>query len=402
MTVAEFKQALEAGHRLVVIDVRNPMSFAASKIDGSEHVSVYNAPFSEIMSEPGAKDFVDALKSYTERHMGDKLPQDATVVAVCASGNSSVPVTEGLRHLGYNARNLKGGMAAWGNYYDVRTVKVDDTTTVFQISRPARGCLSYMIASGKEAVVIDALRHDSVYTDVAKDYGLRIVRVLDTHGHADHISGGPALAAQFGIPYNLHPYDAIHPIDVLPAVVDYEPIHDGQLLRFGSTDDGREQATLRVMHVPGHTLGQVAFILNESHAFVGDTIFVESIARPDLGGRGDTWAPIHYESLKALVQLPDDTVFWPGHHSSSAEADGEGLFGRTVKTLRETNSGLQRLQQGEDVFVRFILDNLPEFPEQYVDIKRVNIGLIQPDERAAAHLETGRNICALSEAYAQD
>src|SRR5690625_2225862 len=145
-----------------------------------------------------------------------------------------------------------------------------------------------MVSSGNEAVVIDPLRHDNVYADVAREHGLRIVRVLDTHGHADHISGGPALAAQFDVPYNLHPYDAIHPIDVLPAIVDYEPLHDGQRIRFGSADDAGEQATLRVMHVPGHTLGQVAFILNESHAFVGDTIFVESIARPDLGGRGDT------------------------------------------------------------------------------------------------------------------
>lgn len=394
MSVSDFKRKLDEGTPLVVIDVRNPASFAASKIDASEHVTVFNAPFSEIMSEPGAKDFVDALKSYTARRLGDKLTEDATVVAVCASGNSSVPVTQGLIQLGYDARNLEGGIAAWTNYYDVRTVDAGADAKIYQISRPARGCLSYIVAQGEEAVVIDPLRHTSVYEDTAKEHGLRIVRVLDTHGHADHISGGPALARSLGVPYHLHPYDAIHPMDVLPAAIDYEPLHDGDILRFGTG------AALRVMHVPGHTLGQVAFILNESHAFVGDTIFVQSIARPDLGGRGDTWAPIHYESLQRLLALPEDTTFWPGHHSSPGEADDQGLFGRTVKQLRKTNAGLQHLEKGPEVFVRFILDNLPEFPPQYVDIKRVNIGRLRPDGTTAAALETGRNICALSEAYA--
>lgn len=402
MSVAQLKQQLDTGAPLTVIDVRNPLTFAMSKIEGADNLTVLNAPFSEIMAEGGADDFVIALRTYAERHWADTVPTDVPVVVVCASGVSSVPVTGALRAIGYDALNLTGGMAAWGNFYDVHTVFVDDNTTIFQISRPARGCLSYMIAAGDEAVVIDPLRHETAYIDIAQQHDVRIVRVLDTHGHADHISGGPALARALDVPYNLHPYDAIHPIDVLPAVIDYEPIHDGQQFSFGPDAGGSVgAATLRALHVPGHTLGSVALILNESHAFVGDTVFVASIARPDLGGRGETWAPIHYESLQKLMELPAATVLWPGHHSSLAEADVDGLFGRTVTQLRDTNAGVQQLQHGRDAFVQYILANLPKFPQQYIDIKRVNIGLLTPSEREASTLELGRNICALSEAYDQ-
>lgn len=79
-------------------------------------------------------------------------------------------------------------------------------------------------------------------------------------------------------------------MDVLPATVRYEPVSEGQEFRVGS-------ATLRALHVPGQTLGQVVFLLNGRYLFSGDTIYVESIARPDLGGRAETWTPLYYRSL---------------------------------------------------------------------------------------------------------
>lgn len=214
--------------------------------------------------------------------------------------------------------------------------------------------------------------------------------VLDTHAHADHISSGAELAERLGVPYHLHPYDAIHPMDVLPATFRYQPVYDGQEFRVG-------RATLRAIHVPGHTLGQVVYLLDGRYLFSGDTIFVESIARPDLGGRAETWTPLYYRSLLRLMELPDSTLVLPGHFSRPQEADARGRVAARLGDLKRSNEGLQALVAGERAFVDFIMARLPEFPQQYVDIKRVNLGLLRPGEDEASELELGRNVCALAE-----
>ncbi|MCS7041106.1 MAG: hypothetical protein NZP34_15985, partial [Caldilineales bacterium] len=104
-------------------------------------------------------------------------------------------------------------------------------------------------------------------------------------------------------------------------------------------------------------------------------------------------------SLAKLLNLPAETVILPGHFSSLREADENGLFAQTLGTLKAQNEGLQMVQRGEEEFVRYILSSLPTFPPQYVDIKRVNAGLLVPDEDKASELELGKNICALAQAY---
>lgn len=392
ITAKELHDLLNGDDKLFVIDVRNREAFETWKLESRRELVMINVPYFEIIEEGGEDDMVDAVVSYARQHWVDTLPKDALIVVVCAKEGTSDLVAQGLRRLGYRAVILQGGMGTWGDYYDIRPVVAGEELSIFQINRPARGCLSYMVASDGQAVVIDPLRHSDVYVDLAREQGLDIVRVLDTHGHADHISGGPSLARELNIPYHLHPYDAIHPLDVLPAEVVYEPLWDQQQFQFG-------RATIRGLHVPGHTLGNMVFVVNDGYVFTGDTIFIESIARPDLGGRGETWAPIHYESLTSLLELPEHALILPGHFSAPSEADDEGLYARTLGELKVSNEGLKQLSQGKDGFVRYILSNLPVFPEQYIDIKRVNAGLLKPDEEEAAELELGRNICALSEAY---
>jgi glyoxylase-like metal-dependent hydrolase (beta-lactamase superfamily II) len=223
--------------------------------------------------------------------------------------------------------------------------------------------------------------------------GLTIEAVIDTHGHADHISGGPALAAKTGTPYYLHPYDAIHPMDMLPATIPYEAIRDGQRFVVGRHE-------LTALHIPGHTLGLVAFRLDDRYLFTGDSIFIRSIARPDLGGKADTWAPLHGRSLRRLLGLPGGITVLPGHFSSLEEADGTGRFAASLDDLKQRNDGLVVLQrESEDGFVRHLLESLPKFVPEYVDIKRINVGLLAPTEEDAATLELGKNVCALSQAY---
>ncbi|MDE3180238.1 MAG: MBL fold metallo-hydrolase, partial [Acidobacteriota bacterium] len=295
---------------------------------------------------------------------------------------------------GYASASLKGGMKGWGEHNSTRTVIEDRDFAIYQISRPARGCLSYVVAGAEKAIVIDPLRHLQPYLDLARDAGLGIEAVIDTHSHADHISGGRALAAETNASYYLHPYDAIHPIDVLPATFPYELIREAQIFTLG----GHE---LKALHIPGHTLGLVAFELDGRYLFAGDSIFIRSIARPDLGGKAESWAPLHGRSLRRLLALPGAITVLPGHFSTLDEADERGCFAASLDDLKKRNDGLLALQrESEEGFVRYLIESLPKSIPEYVDIKRVNLGLLTPTEDEAAALELGKNVCALSQAYA--
>jgi glyoxylase-like metal-dependent hydrolase (beta-lactamase superfamily II) len=139
----------------------------------------------------------------------------------------------------------------------------------------------------------------------------------------------------------------------------------------------------------------VAFLIENRYLLSGDSLFLESIARPDLGGKAEAWTPLLYESLKRMEELPDETVVLPAHFSDIATADDKGVFHAMLGELKHRNPGLLKLAEGEAAFCDYILANLPTFPSAYVEIKRANAGLASPDEREALELELGKNICAV-------
>lgn len=392
-TSGDLLDRLQRGENFFVLDVRNRDQFERFRLEGRNPVPAINVPYFEILELGGKDEMVDSVVAYLEGDLKDRLPHDVPILAVCAKGDTSEFVMQGLRRSGYASATLKGGMKAWGEHYATRTLVEAPGLAIYQVSRPARGCLSYVVASEGKAIVIDPLRHLHPYLDLVRDQGLTIEAVIDTHGHADHISGGPALSARTGASYYLHPYDAIHPVDVLPATIRYEFIRDGQTFSVGLRQ-------LEALHIPGHTLGLIALRLGDEYLFTGDSIFIRSIARPDLGGKAETWAPLHGRSLRKLLRLPVGITVLPGHFSSLDEADERGRFAATLGDLKKRNDGLVVLQrESEEGFVRYLLESLPKFIPEYVDIKRVNAGLLAPTEEDAATLELGKNVCALSQAY---
>jgi glyoxylase-like metal-dependent hydrolase (beta-lactamase superfamily II)/rhodanese-related sulfurtransferase len=394
-TARDLLGRLERRERLFVLDVRNRDEFERFRIEGREPLPSVNVPYFEMLELGGKDEMEDSLVAYAERDLREQLPTDRPVLAVCAKGETSEYVARGLRRLGYGCVSLQGGMKSWADHCAIRAVVETPDLAIYQIVRPARGCLSYVIASEGRALVIDPLRRLDPYLDLAKDKGFVVGAVLDTHSHADHISGGPALAAATGAPYHLHPYDAIHPMDLLPVSTSYEPLRDGQIVPVG-------RHKMNVMHIPGHTLGLVALLLEDEYLFAGDSIFIRSIARPDLGGKAEAWAALHGRSLRRLLALPDRTVILPGHFSGLDEADESGLFAAPLGGLKSRNDGLLALQKENDEgFVRYLMESLPKFMPEYVDIKRVNTGLLSPDEDQASTLELGKNVCALSQAYGE-
>lgn len=392
LTARELKAKLDRNDPIIVVDVRGRDAVQSWGVEGRAQLKTINVPYREMVPAGGADDDpIGKIQDYVQTHLQDELSADAEVVSVCAQGISSADVTEALRGLGYSAETLEGGMVAWGEYYDVQPVVETDPLAIYQVTRPARGCISHVVISDGQAVVVDPLRHVDSYIDLVREKGAEIRFVLDTHAHADHISGGPSLAERLDVPYYLHPYDAIHPLDVLPAEIDYEFVDDGQTFHVGDIE-------IEALHIPGHTLGNLAYLVDGQYVMTGDSVFIDSIARPDLGGQGETWAPIHYRSLKRLLALPEETVVLPGHFSTLDEA-GDALFADNLGNIARRNDGLLKVQEGESAFVDYILGSLPTFPEQYVEIKRVNAGLVELDENRASELETGRNVCALSSAY---
>jgi glyoxylase-like metal-dependent hydrolase (beta-lactamase superfamily II) len=128
--------------------------------------------------------------------------------------------------------------------------------------------------------VIDPSRHVKNYLEFTGARGSEIRMVIDTHAHADHISWGATLSQAAQARYFLHPFDAIHPMDALRARFQFEPLWDGKELELGGV-------TIRTIHTPGHTLDEISLLLNEKYLLTGDTLFIRSAGRPDLGGKGD-------------------------------------------------------------------------------------------------------------------
>jgi glyoxylase-like metal-dependent hydrolase (beta-lactamase superfamily II)/rhodanese-related sulfurtransferase len=370
-----------------LLDVRNRNEFDAMRIEGRAPIPTKNVPYFEMLE--AADDFVTSIEKYAESTLSGELPKTMPLLAVCAKGSTSRLVAEALGHLGYNATNLAGGMAAWGDHYDVRPAVEEDGLAVLQVSRPARGCLSYVIESDGHAAVIDPGRHIDQYVDLARKRKASIEVVIDTHAHADHVSGGRALATLVNAPYLLHPYDAIHPIDLVPGKMAYEPLTERTSLTLG-------RAQIRPIWIPGHTLGSVALLVNGDVLLAGDSIFVGACERHYHGGTAGAGTPLHYQSIRRLLDLPASTLVLPGHFSHLAEASTIGVFGTTLGDLRATNEGVIRASADLEGFSQFILSSLPTFPPEYIEIKRINVGLLDVDGERLTELETGKNQCALA------
>lgn len=400
ITPGELRARFNRREPIVIFDVRPDDQFDVCQIDAPPPGRVLHVPLRRMLDASGGAEAPDAVAAYARTHLREALPRDASIVAVCARGLTAQAVVAGLQQSGYAAELLAGGMQAWGEFYEVVPIDVGppegghhtEDIRIFQVIRAARGCVSHVVASGREAIVIDPLRHVDRYLDFARDHRVRIVAVVDTHGHADHVSGGPQLARAAGTPYYLHPYDAIHPIDGVTGDLVFEYLRDGMRLTAGRT-------SVTAIHVPGHTLGNMALLLSRPGndlLFCGDSLFITSIARPDLGGRADAWAPLHYRSLRRLLALDEDTLVLPGHFSGSAERHPSGGVTMPLGTIRAQNIGARHAAGTETDFVRFILSSLPAFPPEYADIKRVNVGLLQPSEERLAELELGQNRCAIA------
>jgi glyoxylase-like metal-dependent hydrolase (beta-lactamase superfamily II) len=370
MSSQELADKVLKGERLFILDVRNTDEFADWKIEG-KGIAIINEPYFNLLD--GVDDMVN------------KLPKDEPIIAVCAKGGSSEYIGEMLIEAGFeNIYSLNGGMKAWSEYLEpVKIANLKDGGSLYQFVRLGKGCLSYLVASGGEAAIIDAARMIDVYKDFAAKNDLSIKYTLDTHLHADHISGGKALADAVGATYYLPPKDAEE------VTFAYEPLVEGHEISIGQS-----RINVQPLYSPGHTIGSTSFIVDEKYLLSGDILFVESIGRPDLAGKAEDWVADLRDTLyKRYKELSEELIVLPAHFSHITEMDATGAVKANLGTLYKVNNGLQVNDEGE--FRKMVTENLPPQPNSYQEIRQMNMGKLQADEEKQREMEIGPNRCAV-------
>ncbi len=235
-------------------------------------------------------------------------------------------------------------------------------------------------------MVVDPSRTAPWYEGFAAERGARVTRVLDTHVHADHVSGGPALARRLGVPYFVAAGEGF--LLEQPATA----LLDGQQVRLGG--EVGVSIEVRVLRTPGHTPGSTSFLVGGKYLLTGDTLFVAGVGRPDLGGHVVEWGHALFDTLhRRLADLPGETRVLPAHYSGMGEISPEGVVWGRLGELRRTVPEMQIATA--DAFVEAVRRGVAEPPSAYGEIIRVNLGAAATEEKIS-EWELGKNQCAAS------
>ena len=342
---------------LLLLDVREPDEFADWRIPGA-----LNVPLGELARRHG------------------EIDVESRIVVICARGSRADEGATILQNLGVTSEILDGGMGAWASTYDVVEGEFGGATVV-QVRRRGKGCLSYVVGAGERAIVIDPSLDVERYLEIAARHGWRVTDVLDTHLHADHLSGARALAGATGATLRLSPSD--------PFTYDFAPLSDGLAIELAPGVG----LSVSAVSVPGHTEGSTLYRLGDEAIFTGDTLFLESVGRPDLAEQAEAFAHHLYQSLhERVLPLADEVTVFPAHYGTGVEV-ASGQF--VAKELGHLRRVLPVLALDEDQFVAWALANVKDRPPNYQHIVRVNAGH-ESLSGEAAEMELGPNRCAIA------
>jgi glyoxylase-like metal-dependent hydrolase (beta-lactamase superfamily II) len=354
----ELLALLDASAEICVLDVREPDEFAAWSIPGAT-----NVPMSQL----------------TRRR--EELPRDRTLVSVCAVGARAAQAAGLLEPDGLDVVVLDGGMDSWSRVYDDVELSAGGATIV-QVRRRGKGCLSYLVGAGRSAVVIDPSTDVHEYVRRAADRGWTISHVMDTHLHADHLSGARDLAQRVGAELLLSPLDGFG--------FPHGDLVDDMTVEIGAG----VELSVSVLSTPGHTRGSTTFTLGDAAVFTGDVLFLESVGRPDLADQAESFAHALFASLhERILTLPDGALVLPAHAGAKVEVRSGRPVTATLGTLRES---LWQLSCGEDEFVAWATSSVSERPPNYVMIVEANRAGASVDAGTRSDLEAGPNRCAVA------
>ena len=359
ITATDLAERLAQGAPLTVLDVRDDPAWGIEAPSATSR----HLPATGVLADPKA-----AARTL-----------DGAVAVVCNRGIAARSVAEALRAEGVDAMLVEGGMRGWIGALQSRPVDLEvDGLSALQVQRPGRGCLSYVIASGGDALVVDPAPDAEFYGALAAGLGATVTDVVDTHLHADHLSGARALAAQTGARLRL-------PAAALERGVAYafSPLHDGDTIRIGGV-------TVRALALPGHTTDMTGLLVGDRALISGDSLFADGIARPDLqqgdpAGARAMGRTLHATLHDRVLTLGDDVILLPGHTHPGVNATA------IAPSLASVRAAVPELQIGDSAeFAETLLAEMPPRPANYETVIAVNAGTHPFDPE----LETGGNSCS--------
>ena len=399
MEPAELKKKIDNHENIFILDVRTPQEYKSWKLSYDNQQDPKLIPVDRLFLNDS-----DLLK---------EIPKDKEVVTVCSHGNRSMIAARLLNQLGYNVKSVRGGMAGWNKVYDVAEVVVPKQAPfrIWQVRRVSKGCMGYIVSSKEDstAIVIDPSREIyEAFLSVANENGLKIIKVVDTHQHADHVSGVSKLARTVSKETKSEVqayFSSLEEYNSENSEISISYLKGGEQIEIS------KKISLRVIHTPGHTNGSMSFLITcpdniasterlEDHTacsylFTGDTLFVDGVGRPDLREEAKKYAELLYQTYhQKVVQLPENTMILPAHFNSSSITLKHAV--PIADTIGSINKKIKLLSMAEDEFVRVVTDTLPSRPMNYKTIIDINRRILPFDDMQMPDLEAGPNSCAVS------
>ncbi len=371
---AELYRQLISEQKIAVLDVRNSKDFARSHVE---------MPYPFAMENISYFDFMEFEEESVQkvRDFAAKRP----VYIICAKEGSAKYVAEilkqhGVQDVGY----LEGGINSWGNLLVPVLLYSGKDYMLYQFIRPAKASCSYGLLDARELQLFDPSRNIEFYLDFAASHQVRITRSFETHLQADYIAGSRLLGAG-------------HNVEIMANSADF----DGAGFRYTAVIDnkkyGREDGpSVQVIFTPGHTPGSTCYLIDDKFLVSGDTVFLQSVGRPDLGGQMEAWAGSLFDSLQKVKKMPAQLQVLPGHYSSWDEArqlDDDLAFHAAVADVLAVNAAIYDIDNTTD-FLQFIAENMRQQPEEYATIRKINLGIEEVDATQAQILDVGKNECA--------
>jgi glyoxylase-like metal-dependent hydrolase (beta-lactamase superfamily II)/rhodanese-related sulfurtransferase len=371
-TAQDLFEWLVSKETFLLLDVRNEEEFGRFKVEGPYPFEMVNVPYMEFIEH--------------EEESVAKVPKGKKLRIVCAKEGSSKYVGEILVNHGHtDVAHLLVGIKAWGNLLAPVRVAAGTGYELYQFQRPGKASCSYGLICGKEMMLFDPAKNITAYQAFADEKGCAITKAFETHRQADYISGGPMLQQTLGAEI------LVPPADFQGAAIDYTPVNDGDQFRF--TNGG---PLVQAIHTPGHTPGSTSYLIDDKFIVSGDTIFIFSMGRPDLGGMAKAWSRMLFQTMTEKIMTLDESILvLPGHYMDWKEANQDLVFAETLGAIKKLNASIYGITD-ESEFFDFIQSNMRPQPEEYAKIRDINAGLVQVDTEEADNMDLGKNECAAS------
>jgi glyoxylase-like metal-dependent hydrolase (beta-lactamase superfamily II)/rhodanese-related sulfurtransferase len=353
---------LEAGKEISILDVRPIQERSEWFIPGSIYFNAY-----------------EKLKAHKPEALhGLHLDKNIPIVTVCAAGKTSSIAAGQLNEQGFEVYSLQGGMKEWSLAWNTAKLSFPDFE-IIQFRRTGKGCLSYMIISNDEAIVIDASLPIEIYQHVLIKEKIKLKHVIETHIHADHLSRSKQLAESNNVALHLPAPNKVN--------FDFVPVTGTTVFQIGNI-------SIKAIPTPGHTPESTSYLIQDKVLLTGDTLFINGVGRPDLKANDDEVmqrSKMLYQSLRKLLVLDDNITVLPAHSSQPVDFDHIPI----EATIGHVKKSVPMLKLSEEEFINTILQRIPPTPANYLSIVEKNnigdFGDINPID-----LEAGANRCAIS------